>query len=206
MGGIADYSGALVLQWPIRESTRVALMRHPDRVLNISSVSAGRVRRVDVPLDVRRRRPRSVPAGARLVRRQPRSPLGRVRRRRLSRARARGRRSRSTAAPPWSSNPTCRRARASARRPPSKPRRWRRCWRRGRCRCRSADAGDPGVSRSRTSSSARRAASWTRWRSICGEAGRLMALLCQPAEFQGTDRASRRSSVSGASTRASAMR
>lgn len=52
MGGIADYSGALVLQWPIRESTRVALMRHPDRVLNISSVSAGCVRRVDVPLDV----------------------------------------------------------------------------------------------------------------------------------------------------------
>jgi len=52
MGGIADYSGALVLQWPIRESTRVGLMRHPDRVLNISSVSAGRVRRVDVPLDV----------------------------------------------------------------------------------------------------------------------------------------------------------
>src|SRR4030095_14152930 len=52
MGGIADYSGALVLQWPIRESTRVALTRHPDRVLDISSVSAGRVRRVDVPLDV----------------------------------------------------------------------------------------------------------------------------------------------------------
>ena len=26
MGGIADYSGALVLQWPIREATRVALL------------------------------------------------------------------------------------------------------------------------------------------------------------------------------------
>ena len=52
MGGIADYSGSLVLQWPIRESTRVALTRHPERVLNISSVGADRVRRVDVPLDV----------------------------------------------------------------------------------------------------------------------------------------------------------
>jgi len=52
MGGIADYSGALVLQWPIRESTRVALRRHPDRVLSISSVSADRTRHVDVPLDI----------------------------------------------------------------------------------------------------------------------------------------------------------
>ena len=40
------------------------------------------------------------------------------------------------------------------------------------------------VSRSRTSSSARPAASWIRWPSICGRAGHLMALLCQPAEFQ----------------------
>jgi galactokinase len=52
MGGIADYSGALVLQWPIRESTRVALRRHADRVLNITSAGADRVRRVDVPLDL----------------------------------------------------------------------------------------------------------------------------------------------------------
>jgi len=52
MGGIADYSGALVLQWPIRESTRVALRRHRDRVLSISSVSDGRTRHVDVPLDI----------------------------------------------------------------------------------------------------------------------------------------------------------
>ena len=32
MGGIADYSGRLVLQWPIREATRVALRRRADRM------------------------------------------------------------------------------------------------------------------------------------------------------------------------------
>src|SRR6476660_1650676 len=37
MGGIADYSGSLVLQWPIRESTRVAVQRRADRVLHIES-------------------------------------------------------------------------------------------------------------------------------------------------------------------------
>jgi L-arabinokinase len=52
MGGIADYSGALVLQWPIRESTRVALQRLHDRVVQISTRAAGGVRRVEVPLDV----------------------------------------------------------------------------------------------------------------------------------------------------------
>jgi L-arabinokinase len=52
MGGIADYSGSLVLQWPIREATRVALQRHPDRVLHIASISGERVRRVDVPLEL----------------------------------------------------------------------------------------------------------------------------------------------------------
>ena len=31
MGGIADYSGALVLQWPIREATRAALLPWPER-------------------------------------------------------------------------------------------------------------------------------------------------------------------------------
>ena len=54
MGGIADYSGALVLQWPIREATRVAAAcRWPDRRLSITSVGHGGVeRRCDVPLDV----------------------------------------------------------------------------------------------------------------------------------------------------------
>ena len=40
MGGIADYSGSLVLQWPIRESTRVAVQRRADRVLHIESSDA----------------------------------------------------------------------------------------------------------------------------------------------------------------------
>src|SRR4051812_19840140 len=53
MGGIADYSGALVLQWPIREATRVALMPWRERRLSITSVGqAGVERHCDVPLDV----------------------------------------------------------------------------------------------------------------------------------------------------------
>jgi galactokinase len=53
MGGIADYSGALVLQWPIREATRVALLPWPERRLSITSVGHGGVERhCDVPLDL----------------------------------------------------------------------------------------------------------------------------------------------------------
>lgn len=53
MGGIADYSGALVLQWPIREATRVALRRSADRRLAIRSRRGdGSERHCDVPLDV----------------------------------------------------------------------------------------------------------------------------------------------------------
>ena len=53
MGGIADYSGALVLQWPIREATRVALVPWRERQLSITSVGNGGVERhCDVPLDL----------------------------------------------------------------------------------------------------------------------------------------------------------
>ncbi len=53
MGGIADYSGALVLQWPIHEATRVALLPWPERRLSITSIGRGGVdRHVDVPLDL----------------------------------------------------------------------------------------------------------------------------------------------------------
>ncbi len=53
MGGIADYSGALVLQWPIREATRVALVPWPERRLAITSIGHGGVdRHCDVPLDL----------------------------------------------------------------------------------------------------------------------------------------------------------
>jgi L-arabinokinase len=53
MGGIADYSGALVLQWPIREATRVAIRPWTERRLSILSLAPGGVeRRCDVPLDV----------------------------------------------------------------------------------------------------------------------------------------------------------
>lgn len=39
MGGIADYSGSLVLEMPIREATTVALQRTPRRMLKIVSLS-----------------------------------------------------------------------------------------------------------------------------------------------------------------------
>ena len=51
MGGIADYSGSLVLQWPIRESTRVALQFQPGQSLRVVSRDAtGGTREVEVPL------------------------------------------------------------------------------------------------------------------------------------------------------------
>lgn len=53
MGGIADYSGALVLQWPIHEATRVAVRPRPEPRLAITSIGrGGRERRCDVPLDL----------------------------------------------------------------------------------------------------------------------------------------------------------
>jgi L-arabinokinase len=53
MGGIADYSGALVLQWPIREATRVALRRWTEPRISIISIGHGGLeRRCDVPLDI----------------------------------------------------------------------------------------------------------------------------------------------------------
>jgi L-arabinokinase len=52
MGGIADYSGALVLQWPIREATRVAVRPWRQRRFSITSLSGAGERTCDVPLDV----------------------------------------------------------------------------------------------------------------------------------------------------------
>ncbi len=53
MGGIADYSGALVLQWPIHEATRVALRPCSARRIAITSIGQGGLeRRCDVPLDL----------------------------------------------------------------------------------------------------------------------------------------------------------
>src|SRR5437879_1288937 len=39
MGGIADYSGSLVLQWPIQNAVHVAVQRHQGRRLRIASLS-----------------------------------------------------------------------------------------------------------------------------------------------------------------------
>jgi L-arabinokinase len=53
MGGIADYSGSLVLQWPIREATRVALRPLVERRISIVSLARDRrERRCEVPLDL----------------------------------------------------------------------------------------------------------------------------------------------------------
>jgi L-arabinokinase len=41
MGGIADYSGSMVLQLPIKEAALVAFQRHPTRELRIVSLGAG---------------------------------------------------------------------------------------------------------------------------------------------------------------------
>ena len=53
MGGIADYSGSLVLELPIANATHVALQLQQQRQLNISSVSAApdkSTRRFEMPL------------------------------------------------------------------------------------------------------------------------------------------------------------
>ena len=38
MGGIADYSGSLVLQWPIQSAVHVAIQRHSSKMLRIASL------------------------------------------------------------------------------------------------------------------------------------------------------------------------
>jgi L-arabinokinase len=54
MGGIADYSGSLVLQWPIAEATHAALQRDPasDHLHIVSMLGSGDVRVADVPCSV----------------------------------------------------------------------------------------------------------------------------------------------------------
>ena len=54
MGGIADYSGSLVLQLPLREATHAALQRTPERTVRIVSLGADandRSAAFEMPLD-----------------------------------------------------------------------------------------------------------------------------------------------------------
>ena len=51
MGGIADYSGSLVLQWPLREATLVAAQATTDRRLRALSLGSAEPRFCDVPVD-----------------------------------------------------------------------------------------------------------------------------------------------------------
>jgi galactokinase len=53
MGGVADYSGSLVLQMPTLECTIVGIQRDPSRVLRVLSVGAGpqeHALRIDLPI------------------------------------------------------------------------------------------------------------------------------------------------------------
>ncbi len=52
MGGIADYSGSLVLQWPIREATFAAVQRRTDRKLSIISLSKDASREIDFEIEL----------------------------------------------------------------------------------------------------------------------------------------------------------
>src|SRR5215213_4017150 len=51
MGGIADYSGSLVLQYPIREATFAALQKDSSAVVRIVSTSSENSRAYEVPLE-----------------------------------------------------------------------------------------------------------------------------------------------------------
>ncbi len=51
MGGIADYSGSLVLQWPLREATLVAAQATTDHRLRALSLGSAEPRTCDVPMD-----------------------------------------------------------------------------------------------------------------------------------------------------------
>src|SRR5204863_8932535 len=44
MGGIADYSGSVVLQWPIQNAVHVALQRDKSKTLRIASLSETQTR------------------------------------------------------------------------------------------------------------------------------------------------------------------
>ena len=76
MGGIADYSGSLVLQWPLEAATQVALAVHPSRVIRIASLAEdGGARIVEVPLEALERdgRPLEYDEARELLRRDPAS-------------------------------------------------------------------------------------------------------------------------------------
>lgn len=51
MGGIADYSGSLVLQWPLREATLVAAQVVPDGRLLVLSLGEGAARSCDLRVE-----------------------------------------------------------------------------------------------------------------------------------------------------------
>ncbi|HLM55986.1 MAG TPA: galactokinase family protein, partial [Pyrinomonadaceae bacterium] len=50
MGGIADYSGSLVLELPVEAATHVAVQLGEDRTLGLASLRAGGPRLLEMPL------------------------------------------------------------------------------------------------------------------------------------------------------------
>jgi L-arabinokinase len=61
MGGIADYSGSLVLQWPIREATIAAVQLRTDRKLSIISLSKDASREIDFKIELEAFEPNGAP-------------------------------------------------------------------------------------------------------------------------------------------------
>lgn len=51
MGGIADYSGSLMFEMPIREATKVALQKPDERKIEIISENGGEILKFEMPLD-----------------------------------------------------------------------------------------------------------------------------------------------------------
>jgi galactokinase len=51
MGGIADYSGSLMLEMPIREATKVALQKSAGKKIEIISESRGEILKFEMPLE-----------------------------------------------------------------------------------------------------------------------------------------------------------
>ena len=192
MGGIADYSGALVLQWPIREATRVALvpLARAASLHHRRSGTARAERHCDVPLDLVADRSVRTTTCARGSRRDPtRHWAAYVAGVFHVLAREHGVRFDSGAAILIESDvPEGKGVSSSAAIEAATMEAVLAAWplsiepRMRAIRCQQVEnliVGAPcGV--------------MDQMASICGEAGSLMALLCQPAEFQGSVRAARR--------------
>ena len=190
MGGIADYSGSLVLQWPLREATLAALQLDPEprvRVVSLGAEANGRDASFEIPLDA------LLPGG---------QPLTTTTRARCWRATA--------AASGRPTSPAAllvlareRGLRSDVRPAPADP--LGRAGGQGRQLVRGAGGRDDARDGRRLWASRSSRATWRsscqkvenlvvgapcgvmdQMTAACGRAGELLVLLCQPAELRGT--------------------